>query len=1398
MFETESVEVDVSTSSAMFVVGIGASAGGLTACRSMLRNIVSRDACFVLCQHLSPNHESKLTEILSKDTFLKVRQLANGDKLKSGYLFIAPPNADVEIIDGHFSLTSPQQGPYPKPNINKFFASLSEYSGSRSIAVVLSGTGSDGASGISMIRGRGGIVLAEDPNIADYDGMPNASIATHMVDIVGGPELLGKQISKIISSTPDANEGLESVELHTSDYQQALALISSATKIDFSKYKESTIKRRMLRRMTVKGLQTISDYLTYLKDNTGEIWAFAQDAFIIVSEFYRDTNQFDAFKIHLIDYIKQLEKPKQLRIWVAGCAMGEEAYTTAMILEDIKSEEELSFEYKILATDISEKAISNARLGQYSMESLNKAPSVWLINYFKKNDLVYEVRKNIRDHVIFSVHNLFADPPFSKLDVITCRNLLIYFDSYIQDQLINLFHYSLNANESLLFLGGAESIKADHLFNKVSSDTQIYKKRNAELAKTTLPSMQKNRSTIQLREISSNREIEDKEKKILKEINKSFIPALVVLDSKNTIIYTHGAYSSFLGNGEGFFDGNFFDLIMPEIKTECRALVYRVRQTGEVAHGSERTLSLNGVNTSIFLSVRPLSGEFSGLLCLSIIYSEATTQIREVIAKSSDPAKARIEQELNATRENLQTVIEQLETANEQLYVYNEELQSSNEEYQSTNEELQTVNEELQSTNEELITVNEEYAIKTAEQLRLSSDLNNLQESLDIPFLFINQDYRIKRFTRSCKELFDPKKIKIDDPFFAIDWKDCSYNFRPIIQKAKDELKPQSTEVIVDKRTYQFQVSPYINAPGKFDGYTIVFYDTTDFVNSERALHLEKNQAQTTLEYISEGVLRLDENDLVEYANPALLALLNKDLDEVLGSKLAKKLILLDGDGEIFNLAATLERRRESHDSHIIKHKPLTLQLDSGDAMSVEVSVVPLILPSQHTGTLVTFLNTTEKQKQLERLQWQSTHDALTGLVNRDEMDKRLERAILSSKRDGYESSLLYLDLDQFKVVNDTCGHLAGDQLLKQLAELIHQLLRSRDTLGRLGGDEFAILLDRCPVIEAENIAHKIQQMISEYRFSWEEKIFRVGVSIGIVSINKDVNQIAEVLSDADAACYAAKEAGGNSVQVHSHDNEALELQRLQMRSISDINEAIENDYFRLYFHQIRNVETRETTSWEALVRMFNKKGELLLPDNFLPGAERFGLINRIDRWVIYSALNMVNQYFNNNITKDFPSLNINLSANTITDISYLDLIFELVEKNKISPSNISFEITETAAVRNLVKARDFMLKAKKMGFKFALDDFGTGMSSLSYLRELPIDSVKIDMSFIKNITEDPVNRSIVASVNEVAHLLNLEVIAEGIETQEQLDCLRAIGVDSFQGFLMGKPLPLEEFISDN
>lgn len=1374
------------------VVGIGASAGGLDACRRMLRHIKNHNGCYVLCQHLSPDHDSKLSEILARDTKLKVRQISDGEPARAGFLFIAPPKANVEIRNDCFYLSAPKAGPYPKPDVNVFFASLAENSGEHAIAVILSGTGSDGAVGVSKIRGLGGVVLAQTPSSSDYDGMPNASIATHMVDFIDNPENLGHHITSIVgdgSAVP-----LPIPEEQKPIYESILSTVETETKINFKQYKRATIQRRLSRRMAIKGVSSLKNYLKFLNENPEEIWLFTQEAFIVVSDFYRDVSVFEKLKEHIGPRLQQDSAPKQLRIWVPGCATGDEAYTIAMLLESLKTQHQLLFDYKILATDISDQAITFARKARYPLSKLKKVPEGWLNKYFEFQGEDYEVRSFVREKVIFSVHNIVADPPFSNIDFISCRNLLIYFDSDLQAQIIELFHYSLN-NKGLLLLGASENISSGMHFTQLEKTEQIYIKNSVSEAKVEIPAVRRQLSGSAFSHNVIKKKHDDIEKRVLKALSERFAPPCVVIDASNRMIFTHGDFTNLFSHNSGFLSNQLFDVILPKLKADCRALTFRSRRSGESCLSGRHKVSIRGKDEWIHLATSPLTEDLSDWVCISYVKAKENTT-PELLLSSVVPGVDALEHELTVTRENLQTVIEELETANEQFLLFNEELQSSNEEYQSTNEELQTVNEELQSTNEELLTINEEYAIKAAEKSRLSMDLSNIQESLDIPFFLISTEFRIKRFTMSCANLIDINKIKLDDIFFAMQWYSDLPDLKTAVETVRENLKTTRIDVKIASRYYQCQVSPYFNAKHELDGYTIIFYDITDFEQSQVALNLEKSQAQTTLETITECVIRVNGDNKIEYANPAALKVLERELSDTLNQRIARRLRLFDESGGEFDIDEAIEQCLASHTTYSTTAQLLTLKTHFGKDTFVELSIAPLFLDDYVAGCVVAFRDVSERQAQLSRLKWQSQHDPLTGLVNRNEMDKRIERSILSAKRDDTEATLFYLDLDQFKVINDTCGHMAGDKLLKQLAHMMGEMLRSRDTLGRIGGDEFALLLDRCPIGDSMGIAEKIQKKIRDYRFVWSDKVFRVGVCIGIASINRESQEVSEVLSNADAACYAAKESGRNAIQVHSDDNELLEQQRSQMRSISDINDAIDKNRFRLYFQEIKNLHDSQLSSWEVLIRMFNKGGEFLLPGYFLPAAERFGMIKRIDLWVVENAIINISHFLGTDKPRQFPQININLSAHTIMDMGYLKALSKLLDRYEIPPEKIMFEITETAVMSNFAQASTFMKKAQEIGCRFSLDDFGTGMSSLAYLRELPIDTVKIDMSFIANVTDDPVKSAIIRSVSEVAHLLSLKVVAEGVETQEQLEHIRLLGVDAVQGYHLGKPMPFEEFVN--
>ncbi len=423
-------------------------------------------------------------------------------------------------------------------------------------------------------------------------------------------------------------------------------------------------------------------------------------------------------------------------------------------------------------------------------------------------------------------------------------------------------------------------------------------------------------------------------------------------------------------------------------------------------------------------------------------------------------------------------------------------------------------------------------------------------------------------------------------------------------------------------------------------------------------------------------------------------------------------------------------------------------------------------------------------------------HDPLTGLVNRHEFDRRLQEA-LRSAREGEETHVvLYLDLDQFKVINDTCGHQAGDQLLSQLALVLRDKIRSHDTLARLGGDEFGLLLEGCPLDQAQQIAEGLRKAVANFRFVWEDKTFSIGVSIGMTPITAEARGVAEVLSAADMACYTAKDKGRNRVHVYLDDDSELQHRHNEMRWVARIKEALERERFVLYRQPMLSLETGqgERLHSEFLVRMLDDDDKLILPGAFIPAAERYGIMTLLDRWVVKAAIeHLATQYRE---VQDLDAMGIffiNLSGASLDDSEFFAYLRQLLEDNELPPQILCFEITETAAISNLQLAVDFIHGIRDLGCSFALDDFGSGLSSFSYLKAIPVDYLKIDGGFVRDIVGDPMNYAIVQAVNEIGHVAGLRTIAEFVENETVLATLQTIGVDLAQGFGIALPQAIDD-----
>lgn len=561
-------------------------------------------------------------------------------------------------------------------------------------------------------------------------------------------------------------------------------------------------------------------------------------------------------------------------------------------------------------------------------------------------------------------------------------------------------------------------------------------------------------------------------------------------------------------------------------------------------------------------------------------------------------------------------------------------------------------------------------------------------------------------------------------------------------------------------------------------------------LRSEAALFHEKEQAQVTLSSIADGVITTDLQGRVEFMNPVAEALTGWSLEEANGQHLSAVFSLLDTQtkkpAEYKTLLATAYGTPEHKASRAYR-----LTNRSGLAIPILTSVAPIRNEGdQVIGFVVVFSDVTEAHRLSQQLAWQANHDALTGLMNRREFESRLAAALESARAGDLHHALIYVDLDQFKVVNDTCGHRAGDEMLRQLTGLLSAHVRGSDCLARLGGDEFGILLEQCTLEKGRQIAEVIRQAISEFRFICDDKIFESGASFGVASIDASSGTVASVLSEADAACYAAKDAGRNRVQLACRDSEGSKRQA-EMQWISRITKALDENRLVLYAQEIKALnQASATPHFEILVRMLDEDGTLIAPSSFLPAAERYGLITAVDCWIVNAALSCLATWERETLQP--PTCAINLSGQSITDEGFLGFVLKAFDEHAVLPERVCFEITETAAIRNLSHARRFIARLKAIGCTFSLDDFGTGMSSYAYLRNLGVSFLKIDGTFVKRILADDVDLAMVDAINRIGHVMGIQTIAEFAETPELVAKLRALGVDYGQGYAIHQPEPLE------
>ncbi len=581
---------------------------------------------------------------------------------------------------------------------------------------------------------------------------------------------------------------------------------------------------------------------------------------------------------------------------------------------------------------------------------------------------------------------------------------------------------------------------------------------------------------------------------------------------------------------------------------------------------------------------------------------------------------------------------------------------------------------------------------------------------------------------------------------------------------------------------------------GSVLGFLAIIRDISDRKAAQRALFEEKERAQVTLASIGDGVITTDAQGRIDYLNPVAERLTGWASGEARGRALPEVFTVVD---EVSGkpVCNPIDQCLRSGTIAVLAQNTV-LVAKGGESFAIQDSAAPIRDGSgQVIGGVLVFHDVSKARQMARQLSHQAKHDALTGLVNRWEFEQQLAVAVQSAREEDKVHALLYLDLDQFKVVNDTCGHVAGDELLRQLAPQLKHHIRSVDTLSRLGGDEFGVLLQDCPLDEAVSIANELRQTVQDFRFIWEDRMFAIGVSIGLVPITVLSANASDLLSAADVGCYQAKELGRNQVRVYQPGDEDLARRHGEMQWISRINGALEEGRFSLHCQAAVPIAGTGSAGGrhyhEILIRMVDEDGGLVPPMAFIPAAERYNLMPAIDRWVVTHTFQQIaRQGCNGGFV-----CAINVSGHTLGDNDFLEFVDRQLRESGVDPHCVAFEVTETAAITNLTRAIEFLSTFKARGCRFSLDDFGSGLSSFAYLKNFPVDYLKIDGAFVKDMVHDPMDHALVSAINQLGHVMGIATIAEFVESPDILEALRQVGVDYAQGFAIGDVVPLEEML---
>ncbi|MGO8806744.1 MAG: PAS domain S-box protein, partial [Candidatus Bathyarchaeia archaeon] len=870
------------------IVGIGASAGGLEAFRALLEYLpVDTGLAFVIIQHLAAGQESMLTDILSRFTTMPVLQVEDGLKVEPDNVYVIPPGSTMTLTEGTLKLNP--KGKSLRP-IDDFLRSLAIERKTQAIGIVLSGTGADGTEGLKAVKADGGITFAQKPDSAQYAGMPQSAISAEVVDFILTPDKIAKELSKIAKNPHLVRSEIISQEPENTKetgLRKIFTLLKTSFSVDFSHYKDTVINRRVTRRMVINHIENITNYAEYLETNHTELKALFHDMLIGVTSFFREPKTFETLKEKLLPELLKNREPKEpLRIWIPGCSTGEEAYSFAIAIQEFLEENGPSdVQVQIFGTDVNEKNVDKARQGIYPKSIETDVSENRLKRFFTSFNGSYQIAKFIRDKCVFAKQDLTADPPFSNLDLISCRNMLIYFDSQLQERIVPILHYALKP-DGFLILGESESIgKFTTLFEPVHKKSFIYTKK-ADQSRINFgvnfgfePSAPHNRKALLREPLKKDASalLRDKVDRLL---ITEYVPATMLVNSNLDILFFRGNVLPYLSPESGQTSLNITRILRKDLRSEVQTLVFRAKKENKTVTEEAIRFQFGELEKTVNIQVIPLPDEESFFLVLFEDVSAAAEHLRKTIELTASP-KGRedvkdtqireLKEELDSSKQTLNTIVENQEATNEELRSAMEEVQSSNEELQSTNEELETAKEELQSTNEELTTLNDELKNRNQALGILSDNQANLNKNVDPAVVMVDGSLKIRLFTPSAQTILNLVPSDVGLPLSNIRLAISVPDLEKTILGVVKSLGSETMEVSDEKgRFYELRIRPYVTEGNRIDGAVLSFIDVNESKRHENQLQLEEIKYRTLAENSPDIIARLDRNSRYLYVNIAI------------------------------------------------------------------------------------------------------------------------------------------------------------------------------------------------------------------------------------------------------------------------------------------------------------------------------------------------------------------------------------------------------------------------------------------------------------------------------------------------------------------------------------------------